>query len=285
MKIQNILASKALLVLSALAFGPLAGFCQAQHVPNAQAAKSTAPNAVENGMLTFHAQNQSLRSLLKQISDLSGVNIYLLTDFADRQVSTEFRQYRLDEAFRQMLKDYDVFFLYGPGQGSLDSSALQAVWVYPAGSGHDFRPFSGNTLTTASSIEPAPFDADADFRARVVESVIRRKGPDSAGEVLGALTDRSDQVRARVLLRALIAGVRIPQDKLINLSLTDESTDVRLLALQALTVNADLRWVAERAAGDTNQAVSGAAREILRDLDLATSAKSQAARAQKPPQE
>jgi hypothetical protein len=94
----------------------------------------------KDGMLTFRAQNQNLRTVLKRIGDQAGVSIYLAEGLANDQISVEFQHYRLDEALRQILSRYDVFFLYGEGQGALGSATLRAVWVYPTGRAEERRP-------------------------------------------------------------------------------------------------------------------------------------------------
>ncbi len=91
-------------------------------------------------MLTFRAQNQSLGAVLKRIGDQAGVSIYLAEGLDNGQISVEFQHYRLDEALRQILSRYDVFFLYGEGQGALGSAVLRAVWVYPTGRAEERRP-------------------------------------------------------------------------------------------------------------------------------------------------
>ena len=111
---------------------------------------------------------------------------------------------------------------------------------------------------------------DPEVRARTAVSLIRRKGPESSAAALAALKDKSERVRAQSLYRALMSGVEVPSDALVDLALNDESMNVRFLALQALPVDPTLRWVAERAANDSSQQVRTMAREILKELDAAS---------------
>ena len=84
-----------------------------------------------NGMLTFRAHNQALRSLVMRIGTQAGITINMGESLGNEQISVEFRHYRVDEALRQMLKDYDVSFLYaGGGEGSI---SLKEVSVFPMG--------------------------------------------------------------------------------------------------------------------------------------------------------
>src|SRR2546427_3397903 len=70
-------------------------------------------SAFKYGMLTYRAQNQTLRSILDRIAAMANVDIALSEGLGDEKLSVEFQHYRLDEALRQMLKGYDAFFFYG----------------------------------------------------------------------------------------------------------------------------------------------------------------------------
>ncbi|HET6144463.1 MAG TPA: AMIN domain-containing protein [Candidatus Acidoferrales bacterium] len=94
-----------------------------------------------NGMLTFRVQNETLRSALARISTQSGIAIYMGNDLGNEPLSMEFRHYRIDEALRQILKDYDTFFFYGGDDGNQAATSLKAIWVYPEGRGPRFASF------------------------------------------------------------------------------------------------------------------------------------------------
>lgn len=259
--------------------------------------KQAAPfeGSFENGMLTFRTQNQSLRSVLKQIGDATGVSIHLAEALGNEQISVEFQHYRLDEALRHILSRYDAFFLYGERQDILGSPPLRAVWIYPPGRAETARLLPEVTATAGKQATPtqtasAPGAQPAPARTTSTPGLQAAapppaKGSDSAADVLQALKDPSAEARERALSQALSAKVQIPQETLIDLALTDPSVKVRLLALQALPVDPDLRWVAERAAGDSDPEITQAAREILRTLDLRERAKAWAAHQPKPPEQ
>ena len=235
----------------------------------------------KNGMLTFRAGNQSLRSVLKRIGDEAGVSIYLAEGLGNEQISVEFQHYRLDEALRQILSHYDVFFLYGEGQDTLASPPLRAVWVYPPGRAGAARPLPKSTAVTGGQAAPVPMGSSAGPHA---EAPAGPKASDPTADVLQALKDPSDEVRGRALSQAVLTRAQIPRETLVNLALTDPSDKVRILALLALPVDPDLRWVAERAAGDSNPAVTQAAQGILRALDSRDKAKPLAAQKPKLPE-
>jgi|SRR5579862_678996 len=96
---------------------------------------------LSNGMLTFRVQNETLRSALARISAQSGIAIYIGNDLGNEPLSVEFRHYRIDEALRQILKDYDTFFFYAGDDGNQAVTSLKDVWVYPEGRGPRFASF------------------------------------------------------------------------------------------------------------------------------------------------
>ena len=107
-------------------------------------------NAFADGTLTFHAQNQTLRSILDQIGEKAQIAIILAEHLGDEQISLAFRHERLDEALRQILKEYDVLCFYGVDQEKKGSASLRAVWVYPAtrGPGIDRSSFGSRKAGT-----------------------------------------------------------------------------------------------------------------------------------------
>ncbi len=92
--------------------------------PAPQPEEQKLPNSVENGMLTFHAQDQPLRSILEEIAAKSNVAVIVAEGLGNERISAEFRHYRLDEALRQILQGYDVLFLYGAKTIVKGSAAL-----------------------------------------------------------------------------------------------------------------------------------------------------------------
>ena len=245
-------------------------------------------NSFENGMLTFRARNEALGLVLKKIGDRAGVNIHLSQGLGKEPLSVEFRHYRLDEALRQMLTEYDAFFLYGPGKDG-QAAALKAVWVYPAGRGQVPRPLPEISSTPAKKTVPTQRSSNSAPMQKSSNSVPRAEvstgpgGSDSAAGALKGLEDSNDEVRERALFQALTTKAQIPSEMLVNLALADASVKVRVLALKALPLNPDWRWVAEYATRDSNQSVSQAAREFLAALELCKSVGSGVACPQSPP--
>ena len=235
-------------------------------------------SAFKYGMLTYRAQNQTLRSILDRIAAMANVDIALSEGLGDEKLSVEFQHYRLDEALRQMLKGYDAFFFYGVDEERERPASLRAVWVYRATRAQGFKPTPPDTWAASTQeFQQMLAEPDPEVRARAIETLIRRKGDQSADALQEALRDKNEKVRIRALHRALYSGVGIPLELLIDLALNDDSMNIRFLALQALPVDPKLRWVAERALHDSNPQVNQKAEEILEELNAANAPPSPAA--------
>jgi hypothetical protein len=227
-------------------------------------------NSVENGMLTLSAKSQPLRAILEEIGSRANVAIIVSEALGNEAVSVEFQHYRLDEALRQMLKDNDVVFSYSVGTDNKGPASLKTVWVYPANHGPGMSRSSLSAWKAGTKqLERTLAESDPEARARVVDSLIKREGRQSLSVVLDALRDPSGDVREQALSRALSMGVALPESILADLALNDESSKVRLLALQALPVDPAFRWVAQRALNDWSSKVARLARDILHQLDAA----------------
>lgn len=102
-------------------------------------AANVLPDSFQNGLLTFRAKDQPLQAVLNKISGIANVPILVAEEVKGEQVSVEFRNCRLDEALRQILRNYDFFFSYGSSSDTQQNPTLRMVWVYPPnhGSGMD----------------------------------------------------------------------------------------------------------------------------------------------------
>jgi hypothetical protein len=224
--------------------------------------------------LTLRVEKRTLRSVLEEVGRKAELAIILGEDIGDEQVSVDLKHQRLDEALRQILLNHDAFFFYGVAKGEHTAkhkrvASLKAVWVYAASRGEGWQPVPPHTWASTKELERMLNDRDGDVRARTITELIKRKGPDSGNAVLDAFKDPSDDVRTGALYQALSSEVEIPQGRLVDLLLYDESENVRFLALRALSGDPSLRWVVERAAQDTNPRVSETAQRILQQLDAA----------------
>ena len=233
------------------------------------AAESAVPDSFQNGLLTFHAKDQPLQSLLDAIGAIANVSIMVAPGVGSEHVSADFRSYRLDEALRQILKDYDVLFSYGSEGNTQGNPALRTVWVYAPNRGPGIARFTMAAWNKSDRAyqQSLASAANPDERARAVDELVRRGGRDAVDVVMEALKDPSDKVRYQALYRAGIVGALPPEDTIIDLVLNDTSEQIRAWAFQTLPLDPTLQWVAQRAANDSSQQIAELARNYLKDLD------------------
>jgi hypothetical protein len=91
--------------------------------------------------------------------------------------------------------------------------------------------------------------------------------PDAVRQALREQPD--DQLRTKVLYETLRSGTELPADFLTELALYDRSSEVRFLALQALTPRSEVEAVARLALNDPSPHVRTKAQEILLGLEPA----------------
>ena len=263
-------ATKSVSYLVPFALAVVSLPAQGQQAPAAPADQPVI--TVQDGMLTCRAKSQTLRTLLEQIGEKAQVRVVLASGLGEEQVSVELQRFPLDEALRQIVKNYDAFFLYGVGVGkeNKEAAALRAVWIYPAGGARGLRPVDPDTWGSTREMEQMLLNSDPEIRARAVAEMIKRKGRQSGDVVRDALKDDSNMVRLAAIRTASLSGVEIPQGTLVDLALNDRSELVRFLALDGLPEDPSVQWVAERALQDPNPNVSEKAREILEAFKAAS---------------
>ena len=232
---------------------------------------------VKNGRLSVWIQDRPLVEVLEEVSQRAIVPIIIGGGGGDQQVSIQFQDLPLDEGLRFILKDQDAFFFYGV-EGNAPAS-LRVVWVYPKGRGNGLTPTPPETWASTVELEGRLADPDPEARARAAESLVERKGGEALDVVLQALKDRDDQVRNRVLYKALNSGVKLPSDFLYQLVLTDPLPEVRFLAIAALaedpTMGADdldnAKALAEKVmTTDLSPEVRNQAQQIFEQLSAQT---------------
>jgi HEAT repeat protein len=172
----------------------------------------------------------------------------------NQRVSVQFQDLPLDEGLRRILKDQDAFFFYGVEDNA--SASLRVVWVYPKGRGNGLAPTPPETWASTIELEGRLADPDPEARARATEALIERKGGAALDVVLQALKDRDDQVRNRVLYKALNSGIKLPSDFLYQLVLTDPLLEVRFMAITAFAEDPNM------GADDLNN-VKALAKEVM----------------------
>jgi hypothetical protein len=217
---------------------------------------------VHNGLLTIAVRSRPLTAVLEDVSRAGHVAIMFEDTRTEAPaISLRAQDLPLDQVLLRMLKGYDSFFLYGPDEKG--TAVLKAVWVYPKGRGQGLAPLPPELWASTKDVEKRLDDSNADVRAKAIETLISRKGPEALDAILTALKDDHSQVRTHALYGAMTAGVPVPPDTLSTLALTDPSADIRFLALDALSNDPGVKTLAEQALNDPSPHVQQKARELL----------------------
>jgi len=261
-----------ILLLTALS----ACLCLARADPSSQRSRATAPSSAASpgqlvviareGRLTVKVRNVSLERVLEEISRKAEVAIVQGPGIGAGPISVDLQDLAIDEGLRRILKENDAFYFYSADRKA--PASLKVVWVYAKGRARGVAPVPMETWASTKELEGRLSDPDPQARAQAVESLLERKREPTVA--LMALNDVDEQVRTRALYAALSQGMPIPPDTLRTAALTDESADVRFLALEGLAVDpaaTDLRSIAERLQNDPNPLIRRKAEEILRRLD------------------
>lgn len=242
-------------------------------VPTSTGRPKTLITVAEN-RLSVQVQNRSLVWILQEISNQSGVPILLSEGIKDRPVSIQFQDLPLDQGLQVLLKTLDAFLFYGAQEQP--PAALRAVWVYPKGQGSRIVPAPSEAYAGAAEIQQNLSDPDPAERARTVELLIKRQRTRALDVVLQVLQDPDEKVRSRALYRAVHLDLAMPTDLMQHLVLSDPSSVVRFLALEAVAKapGADpskIRETAELALNDPSEEVQEQAKVILTALESAHS--------------
>ncbi len=251
-----------------LAIGCLhAGFTQDDIRSVEQTAGQELRVSVDNGLLTATIRNHSLRRVLEELSVIAHFTIVVADGAADRPVSLEVKQIRLDDGLRQLLSDHDSFFFYG---GLADSpSSLRTVWVYRKGTASSLQPVPPEVWASSKDLEARLSNPDPENRALAYEGLLSRPDQSSRDAVIEALrgtTEKDHLVRQRIFSAAITKGTALPPDVLADLARLDPSEQIRWLALDALSEHSSVKQTAEAALTDPSEAVRERAKQILADL-------------------
>ncbi len=237
---------------------------QSLSVPTEVAARR--PDAIDfqNGRLSVRIQNRPLDRVLDEISREGRVAIVPAEGVGGRLVSVEFSDLPIDEGLRRILNREDAFLYYRAG-------AMRAIWVYEPDEGRGLQPIPPELWASTFEFEEGLSDPSAEVRARSVRTLVERKGETVLDQVLTALRDDADSVRAAALFGASNADVEIPPDILSELAIYDPSVDVRFLAFEALSLahEPNLEAIAEAALSDRSPHLRSKAREVLGRVEVA----------------
>lgn len=230
---------------------------------------------VANGGLTVNVQNRSLKRVLEQIAEQSGLAITPAENMPDTLISvTNMRDVPLHQGLQTLLQNYNTLYQYRPDRNG--ASAPAHIWVYPRAT-EDTRPGASpsrhrhETPAThnAEPVAPSPkeigpVEQPAEKPPGTISSEVV-----SADTLLDTLKQSTDpKARYELLQNAVGKGIQVPTLSLLDLAQFDESPEVRHFALALIA--GDTRFDRQTAKTlmnlfltDPDASVSNLARETL----------------------
>jgi hypothetical protein len=221
---------------------------------------------LEARQLAIRAERVPLEAVLTELSTRTGVPIAVAAALDSDQISAQVKPAPVDQAIRELLKNYDAFFLYS-GAGKL---GLASVWVYPRGAAANLRPVPPDTWASTNELEAALSDGDPSIREQAYEALMSRADRRSRNLVVLAIRGASEtdpDLRQRILSSALSRDVPIPHDVLADLVRADATEEIRVIALDGLAGDPASRDVVAAAVSDPSEVVRDRARDVLAELD------------------
>ena len=223
---------------------------------------------LDAGQLTIRAANVPLEAVLADLSTRTGIPIEAASALESHHISASVKPAPVEQALRELLKNYDAFFLYSAA--ARKGAPLTGVWVYPRGAAANLRPVPPEAWASTKDLEIALADADGSIREQAYEALLSRADRRSQNLVLLAIRGASEadaELRQRILSSAISRGMEIPRDVLADLVRADASEEIRVIALDGLAGDPESRDAVSPALSDPSEIVRDRARDILAELD------------------
>jgi len=218
----------------------------------------------EGGRLSIRMRDANLGGALQELSRRTGVKVVVAPEIEDAEISATLDVADLDLGFRAMLSQYDVFFYFG-GSGS-DHASLRAVWVFPKGAALTIQPAPLEAWAGGKELEALLSNPEPRVRQQAYEVLMRRPDSHSRELVIQAIRgsgEKDDDLRQRIFSEALSRGLSIPPEILSEVARSDNSEQVRWMALDALQQDGKGKQAAEAALTDPSPTIRQRAEEIL----------------------
>ena len=219
--------------------------------------------SVESGRMSCRIENASLLEVLEDLSGKTAIAFVPAESISNDRVSLEVADLPVDDGIRQLLRDYDSFLFYAPGDDRVAS--LRVVWLYPKGAGSTLQPVPRES-SSVDELRERVADPDTRVREQAYVALLARPDDQSRELVWSALrgaTEIDDDLRQQILVSSMNQGVDVPKDLLTNLVLGSDSATLRVLALDALAEDPAIESVAASVANDPSPMVRQRAQEIL----------------------
>lgn len=256
------LAVAAWAIVAAFASAPQA---PANHTQNAETAVALPePRVVDPSPPSpVGSRPQTLREVLTAIEREHGIKIVMDRDLpVSGPAAIDPAGLSPEEALKQALKGFDLFFHYVPSQKS-GALELKRVWVVA----HD-RGGSMEVMAKPAQSSSGLESADPQQRVAALHRLGQQSGSDSQEALIWALADPDDNVRQQALIAAQANGLPIPVETLETLLTSDPSEVVRGSALEALSLNPEsdpyrMQALLDQARRDPSEAVRELAANLL----------------------
>ena len=219
--------------------------------------------SVASGRMSCRIENSPLLEVLDDLSGKTAIAFVPAENISNDRVSLEVVDLPVDDGIRQLLRDYDSFLFYAPGDDRF--SSLRVVWLYRKGAGSALQPVPRESSNVAELREQVA-SPDARVREHAYSALLARPDDHSRELVWSALrgaTEIDEDLRQQILVNAMNLGMDVPQDLLANLVMGNDSATLRVLALDALAENPAIESVAASVANDPSPMVRQRAQEIL----------------------
>lgn len=219
----------------------------------------------ESGLLTINAQSALLADVIVQVASKANIPVNSETIDPQQRITLAIQNTPIDTALRELLAGYDYFFLY-----SAAKSKLQAAWIYPAGTGQTIA-LTDHENKSRELAKDDLYSSDPASRVLALQQYASSDAKESVQHVKDAVRDEDPDVRVMAIVMAQENAIDLPVATLKELAESDPSPTVRSVALQTLSMNAELSAIqisefAETALEDSDETIREEGEAILEGL-------------------
>lgn len=239
----------------------------------------------------------SLLSILQEIANKTGIQIYGDSSLSNEKITAEFLNLPIEELLKKILGKYNFAFVFSSAEahGELPRvSMIKEAWIFTSDKkGTSFSDLSikGRDSLPAVNEKAGPDKSD---KLRQLEALKEKQDPSNIPVLLNLLKDPDTAISHAAMdilsnfgplspveqivdiafnhndpqMRSELLGMGfdISYEKMVDHVLHDPSPHVRLEALRLLEGNENIEEVARHALNDPDPSVQDAAREILRRI-------------------
>lgn len=242
----------------------------------------------------------SLLSILQEIANKTGIQIYGDSSLSNEKITAEFQNLTIEELLKKILGKYNFAFVFSSAEadGELPRvSMIKEAWIFTSDKkGTSFSDLSikGRDVLPAAPAANEKAEPDKSDKLRQLEALKEKQDPSNIPVLLNFLKDPDTAISHAAMeilsnfgplspveqivdiafnhndpeMRSELLGMGfdISYEKMVDHVLHDPSPQVRLEALRLLEGNENIEEVARHALNDPDPSVQDAAREILKRI-------------------